>query len=219
MLTRSLKPLTPTLDGSIRKRALGLILALFVVGVVTSGRAQPSNLDLYFVAIGKGAPEMVEHLVSHFATKFSIPIKTLTPLASDRLAYDERRSQMVADKLIQAVRYRYPTLAKNPRTRVIAVTAHDMYMEGMRDQWQFVFSLRGDDEHFAVVSYARMDPARLGDRPDEGLLRARLRKMITKNIGVIYFGLPASVNPRSALFRNILGVDDLDRMTEEFDPK
>ena len=43
--------------------------------------------------------------------------------------------------------------------------------------------------------------------------------MITKNIGIMYYGLPASGNPRSALFRSILGVDDLDRMTEEFDPK
>jgi len=43
--------------------------------------------------------------------------------------------------------------------------------------------------------------------------------MVTKNIGIMYFGLPASDNPRSVLFRNILGVDDLDRMTEEFSPK
>ena len=43
--------------------------------------------------------------------------------------------------------------------------------------------------------------------------------MIVKNIGIMYFGLPASDNPRSALFRNVLGVDHLDRMTEEFDSK
>jgi hypothetical protein len=31
--------------------------------------------------------------------------------------------------------------------------------------------------------------------------------------------LPASPNPRSVLYRDILGVDDLDRMTEDFNPK
>jgi hypothetical protein len=43
-----------------------------------------------------------------------------------------------------------------------------------------VFSLRSIDDHFAVVSYARMDPAGLGERPDAGRLRARLRKMVAK---------------------------------------
>jgi len=40
-----------------------------------------------------------------------------------------------------------------------------------------------------------------------------------KEHGIMYFGLPASDNPRSALFRSILGVDDLNRMTEDFIPK
>ena len=43
--------------------------------------------------------------------------------------------------------------------------------------------------------------------------------MITKNIGIMYYGLPASPNPRSVMYNDILGVDDLDRMTEDFNPK
>ena len=40
-----------------------------------------------------------------------------------------------------------------------------------------------------------------------------------KNIGIIYYGPPASPNPRSVMYCDILGVDDLDRMTEDFNPK
>jgi predicted Zn-dependent protease len=202
-----------------------LVLALCIAGigatagVVANRPAQTANPELYFVALGAVPAEMIDSLAAHFGARYQIAIKTLPPVTSDRLAFDERRSQMVADKLIQAVRFRYPTLAKNPRTRVIAITPDDMFMEAMRDQWAFTFSLRSSDQRFAVVSYARMDPASLGARPDDALLRSRLRKMITKNIGIMYYGRPASDNPRSALFRNILGVDDLDRMTEEFDPK
>jgi predicted Zn-dependent protease len=205
--------------------ASALVRVLFITGIVaTAGamansRAQTSDPELYFVAIGTVPAEMIDSFAAHFGAKYRIPIKTLTPLGADRLTFDERRSQMVADKLIQAVRFRYPTLVKNPRTRVIAITSHDMYMEAMREQWAFTFSLRSGDRRFAVVSYARMDPSYFGQRPDEALLRGRLRKMVTKNIGIMYFGLPASDNPRSAMFRNILGVDDLDRMTDEFDPK
>ena len=201
------------------QRWTGLLLALLLVGFITTGGAQTTNSDLYFVGIGKVPAGMVDDCAGYFAAKFNIPIKTLAAVGSDRLAFDERRAQMVADKLIQAVRFRYPTLAKNPRTRVIAITPDDMYMEAMRERWAFTFSLRSGDRRFAVVSYARMDPYHLGQRPDDALLRQRLRKMMAKNIGIMYFGLPASDNPRSALFRNVLGVDDLDRMTEEFDPK
>ena len=196
-----------------------MLLAMLVIGFITTARAQTSKPELYFVAIGKVPAEMIDDFTAYFAAKFKIPIEALPAVGSDRLAFDEQRSQMVADKLIQVVRFRYPTLAKNPRTRVIAITPDDMFIEAMRQQWTFSFSLRSGDQRFAVVSYARMDPSNLVQRPDYILLRQRLRKMIAKNIGIMYFGLPASDNPRSALFRNILGVEDLDRMTEEFDPK
>jgi hypothetical protein len=51
---------------------------------------------------------------------------------------------------------------------------------------------------------------------DEALRMARLQKMITKNIGILFYLLPDSTDPRSVLYSNILGPDDLDRMTEEF---
>ena len=132
---------------------------------------------------------------------------------------DRQRFQVVADELIRAVRVQHAALMKNPRTRVIAITPFDMYMLAMRDEWRFTFSLRSRDQRVAVVSYARMDPAKLGQVQDATLLESRLRKMISKNIGIIYYGLPTSLDPRSAMFGNILGVDDLDRMTEDFNPR
>ena len=96
-----------------------------------------------------------------------------------------------------------------------------MYIEAKRDQWSFAFSLRSGDGRFAVISYRRMRFRNGGQppRPSDTVLKDRLQKMVAKNIGIMQFGLPASTNPRSVLFGNILGVDDLDRMTEEFDPK
>lgn len=195
--------------------------AVLVAGALVTGAGAQTTpkSELYFVAIGDVPVDMIDGLVSHFQTKFGVSIRTLAPLAFDRVTFDRQRSQVVADRLIQAVRFRYPTVAKNPRTRVIGITPLDMYMEAMREQWAFTFSMRSADRRFAVVSFARMDPTNLGEAPNDTLLRSRLRKMVTKNLGIMYFGLPASENPRSALFRNILGVDDLDRMTEDFSPK
>jgi predicted Zn-dependent protease len=194
--------------------------AVLLIGLVTATAAQSSaKPDLYFIPIGDVQTGMIDGFTAHFQKKFGIAIKVLSPLGFDRVAFDTARSQMSADRMIQAVRYRHATLVKNPQTRIIAITPYDMYMEAMGDKWRFAFSLRSGDGHVAVVSYARMSLAQRGTAANEELLHVRLRKMIAKNIGIMYFGLPASDNPRSVLFRNILGVEELDAMTEEFDPK
>lgn len=181
--------------------------------------AETPQADLYFVAIGGVPPDVLDDLTTHFEEKYGMRITVLSGLLFDRATYDPARAQTIADELISAVRRRYATLARNGRARVIAVTPYDMYTQEMAKQWRFTFSLRSADDHFAVVSYARMDPARLGERPDAGRLRARLRKMVAKNIGIMYFGLPISQDPMSVLYGQIGGVEELDRMTEYFEPE
>ena len=44
----------------------------------------------------------------------------------------------------------------------------------------------------------------------------RLQKMVTKDIGILYFGLPQSDDPKSVLYKDVLGPMDLDRMSEDF---
>jgi predicted Zn-dependent protease len=174
--------------------------------------------DLYLVAVGDVPADLLNDLTTHFEGKFGIPFEVLSSLLFDRATFDRQRSQTIADELISAVRRRYPRLARDSRARVIAVTPHDMYMREMANQWQFTFSLRSDDDHFAVVSYARMDPARLGGRADAERLKTRLRKMVAKNIGIMYYGLPISQDPRSVLYGQIGGLRELDEMTEQFEP-
>ena len=197
-----------------------MVVVLIATAMIAGAKAQTAPTpELYLVAIGDVPGDMTDRLVLYVQTRFQIPIRTLSALKFDGQMLDRQRSQVVADELIRAVRVQHATLVKNPRTRVIAVTPFDMYMQAMRDQWRFTFSLRSRDQRVAVVSYARMDPANLGQAPDAAVLEPRLRKMISKNIGIIYYGLPTSDNPLSAMFGNILGVDDLDRMTEDFKPK
>jgi predicted Zn-dependent protease len=177
------------------------------------------HADLYFVAIGDVPADLMSDMASHFEEKFGMRITVLPGLSFDRVTFDPVRSQTVADELIAAVRQRYVKLTGDRRTRVIGVTPYDMYMQAMRKEWQFTFSLRSDDEHFAVVSYARMDPSSLGARPDPGRFTARLHKMVAKNIGIMYYGLPISQDPRSVLYGQIGGLAELDRMTEYFEPQ
>ena len=174
--------------------------------------------DLYFAAIGDVPPAWLNDLTWHFEKRFGTRITLLPGLALDRVTFDPTRSQTVADELISAIRQRYATLARDDRARVIGVTPYDMYTRETASRWQFAFSLRSGDDHVAVVSYARLDPVTLGEPPDAERLRSRLRKMVAKNIGIMYYGLPLSHDPRSVLYGQIGGVDELDRMTEYFEP-
>ena len=175
--------------------------------------------DLYVVAIGDVPAALLDDLVSRVDTKFGVRVRVLPRLLFDRATFDRARSQFSADELILAIRRRYATVAADSRARVIGVTRGDMYMETLANQWQFTFSLRSEDNRFAVVSYARMDPAALDGRPDAERLSARLRKMVLKNVGILCYGLPISKNSRSALYGQIDGIDDLDRVTDSFDPE
>ena len=45
---------------------------------------------------------------------------------------------------------------------------------------------------------------------------ARLRKMVGKNIGILYFGLEMSEDPASMLYAHIGGPQELDAMSDRF---
>lgn len=67
-------------------------------------------------------------------------------------------------------------------------------------------------EAIAVVSSARMADG----FADEERQHQRLRKMVTKNVGILYYGLAVSDDLRSVLYRDILGPQDLDNASEDF---
>jgi predicted Zn-dependent protease len=76
-----------------------------------------------------------------------------------------------------------------------------MYVRG--EKWVFAFSWREPGNQLAVASYARMRPEIFGNAPDDLLLESRLRKMVTKNVGLMCYGFPLSQNPRSVLYGSI----------------
>jgi len=127
-------------------------------------------------------------------------------------AYDGERGQVNSSEALAVLEQHYPSGSE--RSVVIGLTEYDMYNPEV--SWVYAFSNRRANR-LAVVSTARMDYGCLGFAAagSEQQL-ARLRKMVGKNIGVLYFRLDQSTNPASMMYRNIGGVQELDRMTEEF---
>jgi archaemetzincin len=176
----------------------------------------PESISLYLLPIGDVPSDLIAAIASQLRTRFPMPLTILPVLASYRIAYDDRRQQAVADSAIAVIEGQDAALLRSPEARIIGITPDDMYTP--TENWRFAFSLRGAGDRVAVVSYARMRPEAFGNAPDGMLLRSRLRKMITKNLGIMCYGLPASQNSRSVLYGSIEGTDELDLMTEDFDP-
>jgi hypothetical protein len=68
---------------------------------------------------------------------------------------------------------------------------------------------------FGVLSSARLNPANLGGAANELVTESRLRKMLLKNIGILYFSLPVNHDPKSVLYDDIDTVEDMDKMGED----
>jgi YD repeat-containing protein len=88
-----------------------------------------------------------------------------------------------------------------------------MYISEMN--WSYAFSWR-QEERFAVVSTARMDPLFSKEPADPKIVEARARKMITKDIGLLHYRLQPSYDFSSAVYDYIDDVEDLDNMGEDF---
>lgn len=172
-----------------------------------------SASTIYFVPVGDISSVSLNDLVRFYKQKFQINIKTLPGIQLDKPSVVRQGRQYAAEDLIEYMQSSYPRLSGNPSVIMIGITEEDIYIR--KYSWQFAFSLRAENR-FAVVSSARMNPVSFGQPKDQTLLHTRLRKTITKNIGILYFRLPQSNNPRSVLYRSILGLDDLDRVGEDF---
>ena len=168
----------------------------------------PVERAVYLAPFGDFPRDEADALAAHYLAKFDLTVDVLPSIPVPDAAVDAGRDQVIAERLIDALAAS-DVVAGDPDAVVIGLTDIDMYIAG-RD-WNYAYGLRSGGT-LAVVSSARM-----GDGfADEARQQQRLRKMVTKNIGILYYGLAVSDDPRSVLYRDILGPQDLDYASEDF---
>lgn len=166
---------------------------------------------IYFVPLGDFSPAKVEALAAYYRDKYGIVSETLHAVPISPASVNPERGQLVAEAAVELMKASAPNLVEDPQAILIGLTSEDMYI--YEYTWQFSFSWR-QEGRYAVVSDARMSIRTRG--APAGVEMSRLRKMVTKNIGVLYYRLPTSDHPRSVLYKDIGGVEELDYMGEEF---
>jgi predicted Zn-dependent protease len=208
------------------RRALNILIAAALVGWLVTviiyqpvkplppPELKPRGGPVYLVPLGAPDPPFLDSVAAHLEQRYQLRVVTLAGLPLDESVVDNRRRQLIAEALIALMRRGYPREAEDGSAVLVGITAHDLYIASYT-KWRWAFSYRMD-ERFAVVSTARMDDAAWGGAPDAQRLEVRLRKMVTKNLGILYFGLDQSSDRRSVMFGPILGLGDLDSAGEDF---
>lgn len=166
--------------------------------------------------LGEVSPPLVEHLVGYYQDEYGISITVLTPNPIPGGMADPDRGQIDVQDLMDYMATLFPAAARDPNAILIGVTPVDMY--DRTSHYRFLFGARDTEvTPRAVISSARLNPRFFGISETEDVAFSRARKLFTKNIGLLYYGLPDSDDPDSPLYNNVLSVYDLDEMDEPLD--
>jgi predicted Zn-dependent protease len=161
--------------------------------------------------MGKLSPDLVRHLVDYYNDTYNLKVHVLPSIEVPEALVEHDRGQVQAIKLTTHMSQVYQRETFESGAVMIALTSVDIYSEPHQN---YVFGIKGTvNEPAGVVSTARMGNGPFDTVPQE-VSFARTRKMVTKYIGLLYYGLAPSTDPESPLFDGINGPRDLDRMGE-----
>ena len=153
------------------------------------------------------SPSLLEQVAGYERQKYGFQVEIKPNLGSFNDTYDEQTGQHVAEKIIAILKQKYPPSTSAERTIYIALLPQDIYIKRQKSRFAYIYNQEG----YAVIS-----DARLAISANESQQKARVRKLINRAIGILYFNLPYSDDRRSVLFKDLTGPDDLDRMSEDF---
>ena len=189
------------------------------VALTLGATAQPFAPDracgVYVVPVDSASEADAARLARALRRKAPVQACVTPSFRLDSSAVDHRREQLdtvtVADQLARAFQ---DARGIAPAT-VLGVTAFDMYSSTFADD-EFDFGAAKQfgqqKQGFAVVSTARMGSGEERFR--------RLETMSMRYLGLLYFGLPESSDPTSALAPAVRTLEELDLLEPRFaDPQ
>jgi YD repeat-containing protein len=192
-------------------------------GRVTDLLAQPAQSSLaplttlyrvFIVPIGGVRGLGLHELPEYYRQRFGLQVELLAPIPLEPNVRNLERNQLIVEELIALMQRHLPKIAKDKSAVLIGVTDEDMYIRDLN--WRFAYTAYRQSERAGLVSSARFTPFLHRLRGKEKLLKTRVRKMVSRTIGVLVYNLPFNDDPTSIMFRNLYGGDSADLMSETF---
>lgn len=171
----------------------------------------PTDKRLYLVPVGTSLDADLGPLPAFYKNKFGLEVQVLAPIPIEDRARDNARRQLIAEEIVASMQRKLPRLAKDPNAVLIGVTGEDMYFRERK--WNFTYTY-WDGDRGGAVSSARFRSVRYGEDPH---LNQRVRKMISRVIGMLVFELPRNDDPSSVLAEELHGSFSADLMSDHFD--
>jgi predicted Zn-dependent protease len=194
------------------KLLIGAFAGLAAVLLVVSGFAiQRVEPKVYLVPL-EAKPELLQSLRGYYQQELALDVEILASLQLTSATWNTQRRQVKAERIVELIYAKYRELGSHRPAIVIGVTGRDLYIENR--PWVYAFSFRGSAS-LAIVSYARMDPLAYGGAADNAVVETRLRKMVTRNVGIMRFGIPLTAERHHLMYQDLLGLDDLDAVVED----
>jgi predicted Zn-dependent protease len=189
----------------------GCLEAQAGIGGVSSCEGGERRLCL--APMGRVSPELIAHLAAYYRETYSLDVRVMPAAPVPSEYADPLRDQIDAGGLLEYLGQLSPGAYNDSRATMIAVTALDIF--DPESHFRYVLSVKRTPEFpQGIVSTFRMNPATYGEPPDDELFYSRVRKMVTKYVGYMYFALPLSEDPTSPMYDSIGGPGALDVMTE-----
>jgi predicted Zn-dependent protease len=185
------------------------------LGATVQPFAPDRACGVYVVPVESTSERLAARLARALPRRVPVQACATPSFRLDHSAVDHQRHQVdaviVADQLARAFQ---EARGIAPAT-ILGVTALDMYSSAFAtDPFDFGVAKQFSQQKqgFAVVSTARMGS---GEE-----LFGRVETMAMRYVGLLYFGLPESSSPTSALAPSVRTLEDLDRLEPRFsDPQ
>jgi len=163
---------------------------------------------VYLVPMGNVRRVDVRALAREVSLRYHVPASTLPRVALPVWTLDVAEDALNGDQLIRVLQLTYPARGQ---AAVIGITDYDMFSTSLGIHG--LFSLR-DPVPYGVVSSSTLG-ASLFDRFCGHDRHERMRKLVARNIGFLYFHLPESADHHSLLRSSMSSVHDIDALHED----
>jgi hypothetical protein len=187
------------------------------------------DADICIVPLGGIPLETINTLEARLKAYLNLQITVAPPLPISDNHMNLSRGQYNEELLRNYVAANYTNSLRNPHGIILALTAADIYLPA-KETWRFAFGglAEAGGHPIGVISTHRLAStffipleivpgfgAEISFAASRKTTQTRTYKMMLKYIGLGYFRLPLTSDPRSVLYNNILSVSDLDKMDDE----
>ena len=178
---------------------------------------------IYLIQMGDHtALYSVDDMAQWLHSKYSLDVQVLPPTKIDKSNWDSSRKQVVAELLYQQIKREHPNLVEDPKAVIIGIT--DLNMFSVSNGWSYSFTQRYESRYAIVSTYEGMRwynwerNRKGGDRAGERF-QARIRRILLRDVALIYWHLPRN-NDSSSLLKDVLdpGTPTDDIYESDLDP-